>query len=237
MLTTHHGPHPSESQSATAVSSMDTNSSDHTMNMGSTDTTTAPMHMAGPDLFPVPVTIAWTAGLIYVLIHHLTHVTHHRDHRRWFHIAHIVMALSMIDMYVGMEWNLSRIPSAFWMWLYVAITVATAAFIVFRLSQRRSLSRAWLFLLLSNAAMIYMWMPMSAWQPWFTYLLVTWFTVEAVLWLIGRIDNTTSGRSTTFGPGDPALAEIGHGNDWAGRICMAIMAASMAYMFLGMQVM
>lgn len=197
----------------------------------------------GIDWFPPWLTILVAIALLGAAVHHLPCVI--RGHgNRWFHVGHIAMCVSMIYMYLIMSFR----PPASWgpdvaraqMWFFVATSALVLAYLVGLLARRRSFSLLWLLLLGQQAAMIYMWLPMTSWSGLLSAILIVWFLVEAVGWLTdifrgyevippGAETRTSEPHSHTAG-GDAYLP--------AGRLdraAMSLMALSMAYMFFGMQ--
>lgn len=230
----------------------------------------------GPDLLPPLATWAWLVALAAVLVFHCGHFVRMSGQHRWFHASHLLMLVSMLYMFAGMEYKWKWFPKSWWVAIFWLSTVAMAGWLILRLVQRRPFSFLWVFALVMQAAMIYMWMP--NWAPALTWTLVVYFGVETVAWLSGRLDDSkrttailrgggrpvapvapesaTGTASRPIGPGRAAVGvlddfkwmtvadgsdravvvPLGH-NSAAARVSMAIMAASMAYMFAAMQLM
>jgi hypothetical protein len=127
----------------------------------------------------------------------------------------------------------------------------------YRFVQRRAFSVLWVLSLVMQAAMTYMWLP--SWAPALTWTLVVYFGLETVAWLAGLLDDSKSALavgpsghglgaslahgsmpergSMSFGPSHrPVDVPLAH-NTMSDRVSMAVMAASMAYMFAAMQLM
>jgi hypothetical protein len=105
--------------------------------------------------------------------------------------------------------------------------------------------------------MIYMWLP--SWTAALTWTLVVYFGLETVAWLAGLLDDSkralavgpsshglegsaphgslSERGSVSFGAGDDHVDVPLAGRTVSDRVSMAIMAASMAYMFAAMQLM
>ena len=85
--------------------------------------------------------------------------------------------------------------------------------------------------------MIYMWAPMTYWTPWITYPLVGYFALEMIAWPTGLCNDERLGRGNVVAVADRSpVLPLGH-RSILGDICMTVMAASMGYMFVGMQLM
>lgn len=225
----------SESASADAGTMSDMHSSSGMDSMsGMSDMAGMSDHL---DLLPMWVSVVWIVALAAVLIFHCGHLVHIGGQHRWYHASHIVMLIGMLYMYAMMAFNWNAIPSEVWVAVYSVTTVVMAVWMIARVVGKRPFSYLWVLALVQQAAMIYMWMPMSSWVAVFTWALVVYFTAEAIAWLVGWCDDAREGRGNAVGPGDRALvSSLGHGG-WQVNISMAIMAGSMAYMFAGMQLM
>lgn len=191
----------------------------------------------GVDILPVWISVIWIVALAAVLIFHCGHLVRMGGEHRWFHSAHIIMLVGMIYMYAMMAFNLNWISSTVWLWLFVLTTAAMIIWMITRIVAKKPFSYLWILALIQQAAMIYMWAPMSNWVAAFTWALVVYFTLETIAWLVGLCDDGKPGRGNAVGPGDRSqVVSLGHGSA-LGNISMAVMAASMAYMFAGMQLM
>ncbi len=213
------------------------NRSDQMDSMSSGDQMSGSMSMSGPDLFPSWVMFGWIAALTAVLVLHIGYLLRMAGQHRWFHLAHVAMIVGMIYMYAMMEFKLKWVSGPVWVWFYTVTTAAILVWMIVRFVTRKPFSYLWVLALLQQAAMIYMWIPMSSWVPWFSYLLTAYFAVEALVWLVGRISDVKPGRGFEVGPGPRGEAvRLGH-TSFLSNLSMAVMAASMSYMFLGMQLM
>ncbi len=191
----------------------------------------------GVDIFPLWVSVVWIVALSAVLIFHCGHLVRMGGQHRWFHSAHIVMLVGMIYMYAMMAFNWKWISGNAWMWLYILTTLAMLIWMVARIVTKKPFSYLWILALVQQAAMIYMWAPMTYWVPAFTWALVVYFALETIAWLVGWCNDAKEGRGNAVGPGDRSLVmPLGHSST-LGNLSMAVMAASMAYMFAGMQLM
>jgi len=222
------------------------------------------------NLLPLWVTCLWLVALAAVLIFHCGHFVRMGGERQWFHASHILMLVSMLYMFASMEFKWKWFPSSWWVVIFWLSTAAILGWMIVRFVQRRPFSFLWIFALIMQATMIYMWMPAPTWIPALTWTLVVYFGLETVAWLIGRLDDSKStmavgpgNRSTVVpvAPGSqtapagmatqpasvtvglldepkPAMTVLAMGHDsMVARASMAIMAASMGYMFAAMQLM
>jgi hypothetical protein len=218
------------------------------------------------NLLPLWVTWLWLVALAAVLIFHCGHLVCMGGEHRWFHASHVLMLVSMLYMFASMEFKWEWFPSSLWVVIFCLSTAAIVGWMILRFVQRRPLSFLWVFALIMQATMIYMWMPRPSWIPALTWTLVGYFGVETVAWLSGSLDDSKHTRAV--GPGDraagvpvapgaatapatqpasrvglledpkPVMAflSLGEGSA-AARVSMAVMAASMGYMFAAMQLM
>lgn len=168
------------------------------------------MASSGPDLLPPWVTWVWLVALAAILIFHCGHFVRLRGQHRWFHASHILMLVSMLYMFAGMEYKWKWFPKNWWVAIFWLSTVAIAGWIILRLAQRRPFSFLWIFALIMQAAMIYMWMP--SWAPALTWTLVVYFGLETVAWFGGLLDDskrttavTRGGRAVMPAPPDSAI--------------------------------
>ena len=191
------------------------------------------MAMSGPDLLPPIVTWLWLIGLAAVLVFHCSHFLRMGGQHRWFHASHILMLVSMLYMYASMEFRWMWLPATLQAWAFGLSTAAILAWMIYRFVQKRPFSYLWILALIMQAAMIYMWLP--TWLPGLTWALVVYYGLETLAWLFGLI-NDTKGKGAV-GPGDKAtFVPLAHPCLLA-YVSMAIMAASMGYMFAAMQLM
>jgi hypothetical protein len=236
----------------------------------------SPIHLMSGDmasqplnLLPLWVTCVWLVALAAVLIFHGGHLVRMGGEHRWFHASHVLMLVSMLYMFAMMEFKWTWFPKSLWIAIFGLSTAAILGWMILRVVQRRPFSFLWIFALIMQATMIYMWMPAPTWIPALTWTLVVYFGLETVAWLIGRLDDSKS--TMAMGPGDrsvvmpvapgsaaapaslatqpkssvglldepkPAKAFLSLGEySMVARVSMAIMAASMGYMFAAMQLM
>jgi len=146
-----------------------------------------------------------------------------RGERRCYHFTHVVMLVGMLYMYTQ-----------------VALRLAPDRCMDNHL--RRDVCRdrqldddMWLLALVQQGAMIYMWMPMNDWIPLVSYGFALFFGLEAFVWLT-RAYRQPLAENVLVGVAGPAVVSLAP-TSVVGDICMTIMAASMGYMFVGMQLM
>lgn len=215
------------------------------------------MKSMGTDLLPPWVTWLWLVALAAVLVFHCGHLVQMGGQHRWYHASHVLMLVSMLYMYASMEFKWTWISSSLQVVIFSMSTAAILLWMVYRFVQRQPFSFLWVLALIMQAAMIYMWLP--SWAPALTWALVVYFGLEAVAWLKGLLNDTKPAMAV--GPGSHGLGgsllhgslsergsvSLGSGdrpvdvpvaqNTLADRVSMAIMAASMSYMFAAMQLM
>jgi hypothetical protein len=189
----------------------------------------------GPDLLSPKASVIWLAALFAVLVFHCGHLTHGRGQNRWYHCAHVVMLLGMLYMYAFVAFGWHWFPADVWMLIYAVTSAAIIGWMLVRFVQRRSLSYLWVLALAQQGAMIYMWMPMADWMAWLSYALAGYFTLETIAWLARAWNKPVHSSAVAGGGGSMAMTL--QPRSAFGHICMSMMAASMAYMFVGMQLM
>ena len=191
------------------------------------------MAMSGPDLLPPLVTWLWLIALAAVLVFHCSHFVRMGGQHRWFHASHILMLVSMLYMYASMEFHWKWLPANLQAAVFGLSTAAIVVWMISRFVQRRPFSYLWILALIMQAAMVYMWLP--DWLPVLTWALVVYYGLETIAWLVGLINDTKGAGAV--GPGDrAAFVPLAHPSLTA-NVSMAIMAASMGYMFAAMQLM
>jgi len=168
------------------------------------------MAMSGPDLLPPLVTWLWLIALAAVLVFHCSHFVRMGGQHRWFHASHILMLV----MYASMEFHWKWLPANLQAAVFGLSTAAIVVWMISRFVQRRPFSYLWILALIMQAAMVYMWLP--DWLPVLTWALVVYYGLETIA------------RAAFVPLAHPSLTA---------NVSMAIMAASMGYMFAAMQLM
>ena len=184
-------------------------------------------------LLSVSASAVWMAALCVVLVFHCGHLIRMHGERRWYHGAHVVMLLGMLYMYASVAFGLELLPAHVWLTVYVATSAAIIIWIWERYRQRRSLGHLWIVALVQQGAMIYMWAPMKYWLPLVSYAFAAYFALETSAWLTRACIKPAPG-AVAAGADGSLVMPLAH-RSIRGDICMAIMAASMGYMFVGMQ--
>jgi uncharacterized protein DUF5134 len=191
------------------------------------------MASLGQHMLSLPASIFWIAGLCGVLVFHCVHLARGCAECRALHGVHLVMLVGMLYMFAAMAFQVAAVLSGLWLGLYVATSAGVFAWIATGLVKRESVSGLWVLALAQQVAMIYMWAPMRDWAPAVSYGFAFYFALETLGWAIKA--SSRGVRRTlllaTAGPARGALLSDSLLDD----ACMAVMAASMAYMFLGMQ--
>jgi hypothetical protein len=182
-----------------------------------------------------PISVVWITALGAVLVLHCRHLLHMRGERRWYHCAHAVMLLGMLDMFGATAFGFAWLPQRFWSVLYLATSAVIFGWIFVRLTRRRALGTLWIVALVQQVAMIYMWAPIRYWAPLLSYGFVFYFTLETAAWLARAYSR--SRRQEAFAAAYPSQVASLAPSSFLDEVCMAVMAASMAYMLAGMQLM
>ncbi|QGM99856.1 LysM peptidoglycan-binding domain-containing protein [Methylocystis parvus] len=193
------------------------------------------MASLGEYMLSVQASVLWIAALCGVLIFHCVHLARGCAECRALHGVHLVMLVGMLYMYAAMAFDLVAAPRSLWVTLYVASSAGVLAWLATRHFRGDSVEGVWVLALAQQIAMIYMWAPMTDWAPAISYGFALYFALETFGW--GLKAAARGARSAlhpaTAGPAPAALLP----NSFFDDMCMTIMAASMAYMFLGMQLM
>lgn len=136
---------------------------------------------SGPDYFPGWVSIVFSVGLALGVLHHLPCLIFGHANR-WFHAGHTVMALSMIYMFLSMSYHWNWLPAAWQMWFFMATSIAIVGYLLTKFVRGQSVNLLWILLLAQQAAMAYMWYPMTDWNAILVFVLVSWFAIETFGW-------------------------------------------------------
>lgn len=188
-----------------------------------------------PDLLSLKASVIWLGLLFAVFTFHCFHLIFMRGQHRLYHASHIVMLFGMLYMYASVAFGWHWFPAAIWLFVYVATSAVIIGWMLVRFEQRRPVTYLWVLALAQQGAMIYMWTPMTDWTPWLSYILAGYFTLETMAWLTLAPNKPLHG-SALAGCGDVMVLSL-EPRSAVGNICMSLMAASMAYMFAGMQLM
>jgi hypothetical protein len=189
----------------------------------------------GSALLSSKASVIWLAALAAVLVFHCVHHIRMRGQHRWYHAAHVLMLLGMLYMYASLAFGWAWAAQPIWMLVYSASSFALVVWILLRLLRRRPLSRLWIVALAQQGAMIYMWLPMSDWIPGISYAFAAYFALETLAWLTALRNAPAPSRAGAETARLRAMAL--ESTSAVGKICLSAMAASMGYMFVGMQLM
>jgi len=176
--------------------------------------------------------LVWIAALAAVLLFHCSHLFRMCGDPRWYHSAHVVMLLGMLYMFSGAAFGLHLLPPSAWTLVYVATSTAILGWMLISSGTfvQEALGGG---ARLQQVAMIHMWAPMRVWLPLLTFGFVLYFIAEVVAWL-----------ANAYSKLEPLAAAEAHARHSGGSleprsvfgdVCMTIMAASIAYMFVSMQ--
>lgn len=217
-------------------------------------------------LLPPWVTWLWLVALAAVLVLHCWHFVQMGGQHRWFHASHVLMLVSMLYMYASMEFSWKWFSSSSWVVIFTVSAAAIGSWMVVRLVQGRPFSLLWVLALTMQAAMVYMWMPdWAPALTWFLviyYGVETAAWLGGALddarpaMAVGPAGHTpppvepkAEGPVTTRGNVGVMSRSMAVGryqrsafvalarDSAVDRVSMAVMAASMAYMFAAMQLM
>ncbi|SFT92062.1 hypothetical protein SAMN04487904_11375 [Actinopolyspora lacussalsi subsp. righensis] len=217
----------------------------------------AAMHMP---LLPMWLRIVWALALFVVILVHAGHlIAMSGQHRAW-HAGHTVMAAGMALMYLFPRMTnpeLYRVGLA----LFVLVTLTQAAITVTFRVREGALNPLWFLSTVDMAAMSYMLLAPTARPDWLNWVFVVYLTCQAVAYGVGAWDRlpvfnhrVPATVATTSTPAAEPVRQHEHGvtpltaepapDPTAGpvvglvahstvgvRVTLAVMAASMAYMF------
>jgi hypothetical protein len=199
--------------------------------------------VAMPGLIP-----PWLGGLgalvfCAVLVAHLRHVWMDCPMpRRCWHWGHVLMAASMVAMYLPTGLDPLHIPAVGWQAVFLsALGVLTVLGAYEFLCERRTVSALWLLVAGDMLAMLYMWSPGVSATP-FSVVIGTFLLVEAGVWGADRAVSLDRplGPSLWLMTGSGVLG-FGAGAAVASRaaprelrVSMVAMSLGMAYMILAM---
>jgi LysM repeat protein len=184
-------------------------------------------------MFSERASAIWIGVLAAALLIHCTHLVCMGGERRWRHFAHVAMLIGMIYMFAATSFGVDWLPAAAWIAVYAVTSAAIGGWILARWRLKRSPGALWLLIFVQQVAMIYMWMPMGDWIPTLSFAFAAYFALEASVWLA----KTIGWRAPAGFAADPPLVPPGEPRSVVDDLCLTVMAGSMAYMFVGMQLM
>jgi hypothetical protein len=191
--------------------------------------------LATPGLIPGWLGVIGALLFLGVMAAHLRHVAVRCSApRRCWHWGHVLMAASMVVMYLPTSMDPLHIPAAGWRALFIVALIALAVSGVVEVGGRRAVSGLWLLIGLDFAAMLYMWSP-GTYSPFLSAMLCTYLVLAAGFWFADRSQlldrplvpslyalNGGGVIGIAAAPSVTAHREL--------RISMTVMALGMAYM-------
>jgi len=207
------------------------------------------MEMSGATPAPldlIPVWVGWVGAAVFglVLVNHLRHAFENCGARRWWHGFHVLMAASMILMYLPGVATDNGAWQALFLVLAAGVAACAGAAVATRRRRRRP-SGLWLLVVLDLAVMAYMWGPGAYVAP-VSWVIATYLVFESLLWLgdgTWRVDGSGGGPVMVGGyvlsseplvVAAPAMTLTSHRDL---RVSMFAMTLGMAYMIVAMQLM
>jgi hypothetical protein len=176
---------------------------------------------------PVWAANAWAVLFIAIAMVHIWHLVWAAGQARFWHTAHLLMALGMTDMF----WPNGRMPVGARVGeiVFGAAVASVLGFLAVAAARRRPLAGAWPLTAFDLAAMVYMFAMMSTRLPAvLTVLLAVAFVVESAGWATGWLVRTAPAHAT-------AASDRHSGQVLSMRISLALMGIGMAYMLLAIQ--
>ncbi len=191
------------------------------------------------NILPAWLAVIWSLVFLAIVVVHGRHVWETHGERRIWHSGHVLMAIGMLFMFAPPSLDHFGIPGEFWRLLFANATGALVIWMLVSLTTGVAFNRLWLALAFDLAAMTYMWSP-NGLVPVITWILVGYFTIQAVLWATDRYreldGRPVGGRLFVGGDGTltaTAVSSLVCERDL--RVSMGLMALGMAYMFAAMQ--
>jgi hypothetical protein len=192
------------------------------------------------NILPSWLAVIWMLAFFVIIAIHARHVLESHGQRRWWHSGHVLMAIGMAVMYAPASVDYLDIPAGFWSLAFANGAIAVVLWVIVEAFAGKGTNLLWLLMAFDLGAMAYMWSP-SGFQAPITWLLVAYFTVQALLWGTDRIrdfdERTILGGAMTVTPEGALSASVAEPlicfKDL--RASMAAMTLGMAYMFAAMQ--
>jgi hypothetical protein len=211
---------------------------------GATTTSMGGMSMSAAhgatNILPNWLAVIWTLVFIAVVVIHARHVLETHGERRFWHSGHVLMATGMLFMFAPGSLDHFNIPNGFWQLLFANAAGLAVAWMLAQAMSGRAINMLWVVMAVDLAAMVYMFSPSGFVAP-VTWLLVAYFTVQALLWVTNRYRSLDDHALVI-----PNLAINADGTITASavtplicerdlRVSMFAMTLGMAYMFAAMQ--
>jgi hypothetical protein len=187
--------------------------------------------MMSMPLLPMWLRIGWAVALGAVVLVHIWHAWSRPGQARWRHAGHTLMALGMMAMYLlghTAHPGLYRVGAM----LFGAWTVALVVTAIVLRHREGALNRLWVAATADMLAMTYMLLPTHAAVV--SLVFVVYLFCQALAWALGLW------TPAVVQPPAPAPAAVSRAvgltvhDGPAARVSLAVMAASMAYMFAAM---
>jgi hypothetical protein len=209
----------------------------HPMSMGGASMSVA---AHATNILPSWLAVIWTLVFVAIIASHARHVLESDGQRRWWHSGHVAMAIGMAFMFAPASIDYFNIPTGFWSLAFANGAIAVVLWMLVQAFAGRGTNLLWLLIAFDLGAMAYMWSPAGFQAP-ITWLLVAYFTVQAVLWGTNRIrdfdERTIFGGAVSVTPEGALTASVAEPlicfKDL--RASMSVMTLGMAYMFAAMQ--
>jgi hypothetical protein len=209
----------------------------HSTSMGSMSMTVG-AHTT--NILPSWLAVLWMLTFFAIVTIHGRHVLENEGQRRLWHSGHVLMAVGMAVMFAPASVDHFNIPTGFWSLLFANAAIAIVLWMIVQAFAGSGTNLLWLVMAFDLAAMAYMW-TLSGFQAPITWLLVAYFTVQALLWATDRMrdldERTILGGAVSVTPDGALAASVAEPlicyKDL--RVSMAAMTLGMAYMFAAMQ--
>ncbi len=214
----------------------------------------------GTNILPQWAAVLMTLLFIAILVDHARHLRDSTGQRRVWHSGHVLMALGMAFMFAPQSLDHFDIPNGFWQITFANAAVAIMLWLVLQAVEGKAVNVLWVVIAFDLGAMAYMFSPSGFVAP-LTWVLVAYFTLQALLWGTNRmrdVDHLTifgrgggfalspSGATVAISPSG-AISTVPSAGTVAIssaeplvcfrdlRVSMAAMTLGMAYMFAAMQ--
>ena len=222
---------------STTASHMSGMSRTHSMSMGGVSIS---MGSHPTNILPSWLAVIWMLVFFAVIATHGRHVLESEGQRRFWHSGHVLMAIGMAFMFAPASVDYFNIPTGFWSLMFANGAIGILLWMLVQAFAGRGANTLWLLMAFDLGAMAYMWSPTGFQAP-ITWLLVAYFTAQAVLWATDRMrdfdERTIFGGGVSVTPEGALAASVAEPlicfKDL--RVSMAVMTLGMAYMFAAMQ--
>lgn len=176
-----------------------------------------------PDLLSANLSLAFMAIIAAALLAHLTQLA---TRRRLLHGVYAATAAGLLYLFGEKALGWSFIPREVLLAVYAALFVAVAGAALLRRGKGEDIP--WIGLLIEQAAMAYIFAPVTYWKPPLAALLLLYFLLELFSWLKGREETrATAGASTDNRPPLYPPKRVRGAREMA----LAGAAAALAYVF------